>query len=359
MRALGLKIYPDDTRFWKWYDYCIRPSNFSWIENVQEITSSMISERSRPSRSSIHQYSNNIDYRNSMQTLHSLTRDLPNVSSANTTSEPPVPSRRFSLSSRQLTLPTRNNIRKPFLFAQHPDQGPAVESLNPQEPPLKRCELALDESLYLPKTDDQNFYGRFITLGYHHTAGPLSDPLRSRSDRNKTFELWKRVKPNGWKFVVDANSGLRATTVLDSNTRERLRVMSLNTPVQQRSSSIRVTSWHATALTLQRSMLPTGLSAPSRSATATCPAASSSRSAGTGMSRSRCPAGASRSWSATWPGTGCARPSPWAGCVPPSTPWPCSSSRPPSRCSSSTSSCTPWASANRTSPPARTPCTTR
>jgi hypothetical protein len=194
-----------------------------------------------------------------MQTLHSPTRDLPNVSSANTTSEPPVPSRRFSLGSRQPTLPTRNNIRKPFLFAQHPDQGPAVESLNyssPQESPLKRCELALDESLYLPKTDDQNFYGRFITLGYHHTAGPLNDPLRSRSDRNKTFELWKRVKPNGWKFVVDANSGLRATTVLDSNTRERLRVMSLNAPVQQRSSSIRVTSLDRPDQFVEYTLLP-------------------------------------------------------------------------------------------------------
>jgi hypothetical protein len=193
-----------------------------------------------------------------MQTLHSLKRDLPTVSS-NTTSGPPAPSRRLSLSPRQSILPTRNNIRKRFLFAQYPDQGPAVESANysnPQEPPSKRCELALDESLYLPKTDDQNFYGRFITLGYHHTTGPLSDPLRSRSDRNKTFELWKRVKPNGWKFIVDANSGLRATTVLDSTTRERLRVMSLNTPVQERSSSIRVTSLDRPDRLVEYTLLP-------------------------------------------------------------------------------------------------------
>src|SRR5215471_20199993 len=179
-----------------------------------------------------------------MQTLHSLKRDLPNVSPS-TTSGPPVPSRRFSLNPRQSTLHTRNGVRKPFLFAQHPDQGPAVEASSDsdnQESPSKRCELALDESLYLPRTDDQNFYGRFITLGYHHTAGPLSDPLHSRSGRNKTFELWKRVKPNGWKFIVDTNSGLRATTVLDPPTRERLRVMSLNTPLQERSSSIRVAS---------------------------------------------------------------------------------------------------------------------
>ena len=194
-----------------------------------------------------------------MQTLHSLKRDLPSVSSTNTTSGSPTLSRRFSLGPPQSALLNRNNIRKPFLFAQYPDQGPAVESVNysnPQETPSKRCELALDESLYLPKTDDQNFYGRFITLGYHHTAGPLSDPLRSRSDRNKTFELWKRVEPNGWKFVVDANSGLRATTVLDSPTRERLRAMSLNTPFPERYSSIRVTSLDRPDRLVEYTLLP-------------------------------------------------------------------------------------------------------
>ena len=176
-----------------------------------------------------------------MQTLHSLRQHLPDSGSPSS----PATTRRYStLASRQPTF-SRKDIHKPFLFAQHPDHGPAVESLNtsgPEELPPKRCELALDESLYLPKTDDENFYGRFITLGYHHTAGPLSDPLRTRSDRNKTFELWKRVKANGWKFIIDANSGLRTTTILSSTAREQLRALSLNTHARERSSSIRVTA---------------------------------------------------------------------------------------------------------------------
>lgn len=190
-----------------------------------------------------------------MQTLHSLRRDLPNMSGSGSS---PTATRRSLIASRQPTF-SRKDIRKPFLFAQNPDNGPAVESLsklNPEEPPSKRSDLALDESLYLPKSNDENFYGRFITLGYHHTAGPLNDPLRTRSERNKTFELWKRVKPNGWKFKVDANSGLRATTVLHSSTRERLRALSLNTPVQERSSSIRVTTLDRPDRLIEYTLIP-------------------------------------------------------------------------------------------------------
>ena len=180
-----------------------------------------------------------------MQTLHSLRRDLPNISSDTTSGppfrDPPVLLNRsrqptFSRNRHSQTIPFRSKSRQwsRSRISQY------IQTL--EEPPSKRSDLALDGSLYLPKSNDRNFYGRFITLGYHHTAGPLNDPLRTRSERNKTFELWKRVKPNGWKFKVDANSGLRATTVLDSSTRERLRALSLNTPVQERSSSIRVTN---------------------------------------------------------------------------------------------------------------------
>lgn len=175
-----------------------------------------------------------------MQTFHS-----PNGNLSESGSETLLPTRRVTLGLHQPTL-TRGDIRRPFLFVQNPDNGPAVESrdaLHPETPPAKRCELALDNSLYLPKSDDANFYGRFITLGYHQTAGPKHDPLRKRSERNKTFELWKRVKPNGWKFMVDGRSGLRATTILSAATRERLRTLSLNTPPPERvSTSIRVAS---------------------------------------------------------------------------------------------------------------------
>jgi hypothetical protein len=178
-----------------------------------------------------------------MQSLHSLRRALPADQRGGHTH--PGVDRRVTLGPRQPSF-TRKDIRKSFLFAQNPDHGPAVEShslISPQEPPSKRSDLALDDSLYLSKSDDANFYGRFITLGYHKTSGPMNDPLRTKSERNKTFELWKRVRPNGWKFKVDQQSGLRATTVLSPSARERLRTLSLNTPPQDRSStSIRVTA---------------------------------------------------------------------------------------------------------------------
>ena len=96
----------------------------------------------------------------------------------------------------------------------------------------------------------------------------------------------------------------------------------------------------ATALTLQRSLLPTGLSAPSLGrGPAPLPArqqADRGRRRLVRVDRAARRPG-SRWWSAMWPGTVCAPPSPWAGCAPRSRPWPCWSCRPPSRCSSSTS----------------------
>jgi len=78
-----------------------------------------------------------------------------------------------------------------------PNEGPAHN-------PEMRCERALDPETYLPQTNDENFYGRFITLGYHSTSGPLSNPLEHHSERNKIFELWKRAEPNGLRIMVDA-----------------------------------------------------------------------------------------------------------------------------------------------------------
>jgi hypothetical protein len=174
-----------------------------------------------------------------MQTLNRLRRDLPD----NNTS--PSAAIRHSLSQRQPTYAHRGiDYRRSSLFTRNPDIGPAVQNAySATEVPKKRSDSALDPSLYLPKTDDANFYGRFVTLGYHSSSGPLNDPLRHRSERNKTFELWKRVTPNGWKFMIDARSGQAATTVLSASARERLRTASLNTPVRDRaSSSIRVTA---------------------------------------------------------------------------------------------------------------------
>jgi len=152
------------------------------------------------------------------------------------------------ISARQAGYPLstssiRKDTRTTSLFARNPDSGPAIDTSNPKQSPTKRSDLSLDPALYLPQDNDENFYGRFITLGYHKTSGPLYHPLYHRSERNKTFELWKRVKPNGWTFNIDARSGRQATTVLTPAIREQLRTMSLNTPVHERlSSSIRVTS---------------------------------------------------------------------------------------------------------------------
>jgi hypothetical protein len=157
---------------------------------------------------------------------------------------------------------SRNNIQKPFLFSRNPDDGPAApphhySTSNPDTPPVKRSEQAQDDSLYLPKTDDANFYGRFITLGYHDTSGPINDPLRNRKERNKTFELWKHVKPNGWKFIRDARSGLQATTVISSATREKMRAMSLNTPFDERSmTSIRVAGLEKPDQVIEYTLIP-------------------------------------------------------------------------------------------------------
>jgi hypothetical protein len=185
-----------------------------------------------------------------MQTLNRLRRDLPDAGTA--------PSVRHSLAARQPTYANRIDFRKSTLFTRDPNTGPAVENAySTTQVPSKRCDAALDPALYLPKTDDENFYGRFITLGYHHSSGPINDPLRNRSDRNKAFELWKRATPNGWKFMIDARSGQAATTVLSASTRERLRTASLNTPVRDRaSSSIRVTAVGRTNQVVEYTLIP-------------------------------------------------------------------------------------------------------
>jgi hypothetical protein len=193
-----------------------------------------------------------------MQTLDKLGNDLPSTapaSGSNAINTSP-PSRRISLPARRPTFPPQLHHYRPFLFARNPNQGPAIESTSPDIPPVKRCELALDNSLYLLKDNDDNFYGRFITLGYHQTAGPTNNPLRSRSERNKTFELWKRVKPNGWKFVVDQDTGLRTTSVVHTSSRERLRTMSINAPDRERSSSIRMTTLDRSDKLLQYTLIP-------------------------------------------------------------------------------------------------------
>ena len=109
-----------------------------------------------------------------MQTQNRLRRDLPSAAAI-----------RLSLSQRQPTYAHRGDYRRSSLFTRNPDVGPAVENAySTTEVPKKRSEVALDPALYLPKTDDANFYGRFITLGYHHSSGPPNDPLRNRSERN-------------------------------------------------------------------------------------------------------------------------------------------------------------------------------
>jgi hypothetical protein len=186
-----------------------------------------------------------------MHTIRRPTRDLQGESSPETNSRPQS---RYTMGSRQPTFPHKN-FRKSVLFAQHPNKGPAIDS-NLQESPQKRSEASLNPSLYLPQTDS-NFYGRFITLGYHVTSGPITNPLRNRSERNKTFDLWKRKNANGWKFMVDRDSGLRTTTRLDTSTREKLRTLSLNTPVQERSStSIRVTTMDRPDELVEYTLLP-------------------------------------------------------------------------------------------------------
>jgi len=192
-----------------------------------------------------------------MQTLHKPGKGPPSLGSGNNEANTSLLSpRRISLPARRPTFAAQIPRYKPNLFAQNPNQGPAIESADPAVPSVKRCELALDDSLYLPKDNDDNFYGRFITLGYHQTSGPTNNPLRSRSERNKTFELWKRVKPNGWKFVVDQDSGLRATTVLHASARQRLRTMSINAPERERSSSIRVTTLDRPDKLVQYTLIP-------------------------------------------------------------------------------------------------------
>ena len=94
----------------------------------------------------------------------------------------------------------------------------------------------------------------------------------------------------------------------------------------------------ATALTLQRSMLPTGLSAPCSVEVKHryLPGSQLIEVGGDWYESISLPGPGWRWWSATWPGTGSGRPSPWAGCARRSRRWRCWSCLPPNRFSSST-----------------------
>jgi len=200
-----------------------------------------------------------------METLHSLGNSLPSPSSsqppsgsstsapASSSSFPPLPPQpQLPLGpDRRASIPSITSLKtlhRSYLFSQNPQNGPAIidpsnNPSSPTTPPTKRSETSINPSLYLPKTPE-NFYGRFITLGYHSTSGPLNRPLLHKTDRNKTFELWKRVDGNAFKFELDSQSGLRATKVVSSQVRETLRTMSLrmDETERQRSGSIRVTT---------------------------------------------------------------------------------------------------------------------
>ena len=98
-----------------------------------------------------------------------------------------------------------------------------------------RSRRALDPDLYLPQTSDDNRYGRLITLGYHITSGPLHDPLKDRSERNKEFLLRKQVNANGLKIKVDASGMPEVSGKLDRSTsqnRNTIRVAVPNRPDQ-------------------------------------------------------------------------------------------------------------------------------
>jgi len=96
---------------------------------------------------------------------------------------------------------------------------------------------------------------------------------------------------------------------------------------------------HATALTLQRAMLPTGLTYPSSVEVRHryLPGSELVEVGGDWYESIRLPGARVALVIGDVAGHACARRSPWAGCAPPSRPWPCSSCRPRSRCSSSTS----------------------
>ena len=91
----------------------------------------------------------------------------------------------------------------------------------------------------------------------------------------------------------------------------------------------------ATALTLQRSLLPTGLPEPSSvEVRHRYLPGSKHEVGGDWYESSRCPARGWRWSSATWPATACGPRSPWAGCARRSRPWRCWSCPRRSRCSS-------------------------
>jgi len=118
----------------------------------------------------------------------------------------------------------------------------------------------------------------------------------------------------------------------------------------------------ATALTLQRSLLPTGLTAPSSVEVRHryLPGSKMIEVGGDWYESIALPGGRVALVVGDVAGHGvCAPPSRWAGCAPRSARWPGSSCRPQKRCSSSTSSCTSWGCVSRTLPPACTRSSTR
>ncbi|BAC68277.1 hypothetical protein SAVERM_567 [Streptomyces avermitilis MA-4680 = NBRC 14893] len=112
----------------------------------------------------------------------------------------------------------------------------------------------------------------------------------------------------------------------------------------------RYTHARATALTLQRSLLPRRhpRSPPWRSPAATCLLPPSSAWAATGTTSSRCPVPGSHSWWATWSATASTPPPPWAGCGPPCAPSPTSTCRP-------TNSSPTWTTSSSACPPKSLP----
>jgi len=79
--------------------------------------------------------------------------------------------------------------------SQEPTAPPKRTKRQPESNPVQRTDLGA--------------YGSLITLGYHHTAGRLDDPLFVREDRNKVFELSKAPTSRGLNIKVVVSDTIR------------------------------------------------------------------------------------------------------------------------------------------------------